>query len=299
MRVNALARAGTESVIGFEWGASTEEISIGKDVLELVSSAMYVDPMTIYREYVQNAADAIDEARELGILEKDAPGCVEISIDSTTRTVRLRDNGTGVPSELFARRLASLGASHKRGLSSRGFRGVGRLAGLAYCQELIFRSRAKGEREVSELRWDCRQLKSALRSSDRHTDLRALVHNVVTVRRVSAHGEPAHFFDVLLKGVIRDKNDRLLSSQAVGDYLSQVAPVPFSEECPCGREIAAAIASQVSLANLRLTVSGLERPICRPHRAHIDMGDGAVSCGSAPRIDPYRHQARPAAQAVE
>jgi molecular chaperone HtpG len=277
MRANALARAGAETVIGSEWGASTGEISIGKDVLELVSSAMYVDPMTIYREYVQNAADAIDEARELGILDKDAPGCVDISIDSAARTVRLRDNGTGVPSEHFARRLTSLGASPKRSLSSRGFRGVGRLAGLAYCQELIFRSRAKGEREVSELRWDCRRLKSALRSSDERTDLRALVRDVVSVRRVSAHGEPAHFFDVLLKGVIRDKNDRLLSPQAVGDYLSQVAPVPFSEKCPCGSEIAAAIASQVLLANLHLTVSGLESPICRPHRAHIDMGDGGVS----------------------
>ena len=47
MRANALARAGAETVIGSEWSASTEEISIGKDVLELVSSAMYVDPITI------------------------------------------------------------------------------------------------------------------------------------------------------------------------------------------------------------------------------------------------------------
>lgn len=40
-----------------------DRIVIGKDVLELVSSAMYVDPLTIYREYVQNAADSIDEAQ--------------------------------------------------------------------------------------------------------------------------------------------------------------------------------------------------------------------------------------------
>lgn len=33
------------------------EIVVGKDILELVSSAMYVDPLTIYREYIQNAAD--------------------------------------------------------------------------------------------------------------------------------------------------------------------------------------------------------------------------------------------------
>ena len=43
------------------------DITIGPDILELLSSAMYVDPMTIYREYVQNAADAVDAARHSGI----------------------------------------------------------------------------------------------------------------------------------------------------------------------------------------------------------------------------------------
>ena len=39
-----------------------EEIIIGKDILELLSNAMYVEPLTIYREYLQNSADSIDDA---------------------------------------------------------------------------------------------------------------------------------------------------------------------------------------------------------------------------------------------
>ena len=35
-------------------------VIVGKDILELLSSSMYLDPITIYREYVQNSADAID-----------------------------------------------------------------------------------------------------------------------------------------------------------------------------------------------------------------------------------------------
>ena len=50
------------------WQNLASEIVIGKDILELLSSSMYVDPMTIYREYVQNAADSIDEARGTGEL---------------------------------------------------------------------------------------------------------------------------------------------------------------------------------------------------------------------------------------
>jgi hypothetical protein len=115
-----------------EWIAPRDPIVIGKDVLELLSSSMYVDPMTIYREYVQNAADAID----LGRVED---GRVDIQIDPNERRIRIRDNGAGVPSEQFASRLINLGASAKRGTSARGFRGVGRLAGLGYCQELPHR----------------------------------------------------------------------------------------------------------------------------------------------------------------
>ena len=42
-------------------------VIVGKDLLELLSSTMYVDPLTIYREFIQNATDAIDKADEEGL----------------------------------------------------------------------------------------------------------------------------------------------------------------------------------------------------------------------------------------
>jgi hypothetical protein len=44
----------------------SDPVVVGKDILELLSSAMYVDPLSIFREYIQNAADSLDEATELG-----------------------------------------------------------------------------------------------------------------------------------------------------------------------------------------------------------------------------------------
>ena len=127
------------------WQKHAEKVVVGKDILELLSSSMYLDPMTIYREYVQNAADSIDDARTRGLLKSREEGVIDIACDATSRTIRILDNGTGIPSRSFIRRLTSFGASAKRGSTARGFRGVGRLAGLGYCQELIFRSRATGE----------------------------------------------------------------------------------------------------------------------------------------------------------
>jgi len=84
---------------------SADDVFVGKDVLELLSSAMYIDPMTVYREYIQNAADAVDEAYRKGVLPAGKPGRVEIVFDAATRSVRIRDNGIGIGGRNFLRRL--------------------------------------------------------------------------------------------------------------------------------------------------------------------------------------------------
>lgn len=261
------------SVDGASWSPPAQEIVVGKDVLELLSTSMYLDALTIYREYTQNAADAIDQAREQGSLGQSDPGNVSITIDSIARSIRIRDNGTGIAWRHFAERLSNLGASTKRGTPARGFRGVGRLAGLGYCQELIFRSRTTGESSVSELRWDCRALKSALRSSTQERHLVALVQEIVSVRRGPLQGYPERFFEVELKGVIRHRDDRLLNPVAVGDYLSQVSPVPFSPDFKFGAEITAALRPHVRLGELDIRINGTERPLYRPHRNAIPLNE--------------------------
>ena len=247
---------------------------VGKDVLELLSTSMYVDAMTIYREYVQNAADAIDEARDKGLIQYQGAGKVEITIDAASRSIRIQDNGTGIAWPAFAERLSNLGSSAKRGTAARGFRGVGRLAGLGYCQELIFRSRVDGDSQVSELRWDCRALKAALRSA-RHTQpIATLIQDIMSVRRIPAERQPKRFFEVELRSVVRHRNDRLLSPVAVAEYLAQVAPVPFSPEFTFGEEIVAALRPHVRLGDLEIRINGAEQPLYRPHRNRVEVGEG-------------------------
>jgi hypothetical protein len=256
-----------------EWVPLADSVVLGKDVLELLSTSMYVDPMTIYREYVQNAVDAVDEARNAGLIGEEEKGSITVHVDATTRTVRIRDNGIGVPWREFGSRLSALGGSRKRGTGARGFRGVGRLAGLGYCQELVFRSRVSEENLISEMRWDCRRLNAALRATDFEGDLADIVRHAVTVRRVKAEDHRERFFEVELRGVIRHRNDRLLSVQEIANYLSQVAPVPFHPEFALGAEISAALAQRVRLGSIELTVNGLDGAVYRPHRDKFATGE--------------------------
>jgi hypothetical protein len=255
-------------------GASfPDDIVIGKDILELVSTAMYIDPLTIYREYVQNAADSIDEAKADGVMGPDETGRVDISIDLANRSVTIRDNGAGVPNEDFSGRLTALGGSRKRGTAARGFRGVGRLAGLGYCQELVFRSRSGVDERVHELRWDCRLFKKLLADHSFDGGVRELVRRVATVTELDDGGDwPAHFCEVELVKPVRIGNDILLNAEAIARYLSQVAPVPFSPEFGFGAAIRDRLAQHMKLGEIDIHIDG-QGPLYRPYRNEYRYGE--------------------------
>ncbi len=249
---------------------------IGKDVLELLSTAMYVDPLTIYREYVQNAADAIDDARAAGLLRADE-GAIAITIDPTTRTITIRDNGVGITADAFQAILTAIGASSKRGTGARGFRGVGRLSGLAYARELTFRASAAGETHAHALTWDCRALRSVLRDFDDRRELPEIVGAITAVEETSEVPAEEHFFEVTLTGVPRIGDDRLLSPAAVSDYLAQVAPVPMAPQFTLAADVDAQLGSLSDIRRLAITVNG-EAPLTRPFADEMPVDAGRPLC---------------------
>ena len=235
---------------------------VGKDVLELLSSAMYIEPLTIYREYIQNAADAIDEASLAGFYSKAVPPAIEISVDPALRLAKIRDNGVAVAAKTFERTLTAIGGSKKRGTAARGFRGVGRLAGLGYCQTLVMRSKAKDDEEVSELHWDCKRLKELLRDP-KDASLSQIVSEIVTVETSPAEGHRSHYFEVELRDLIRYKNDALLNDATVMDYLGQVGPVPFSPKFSFGPRIQQFLGEFNAWKTYNILLNG--KPVFRPY----------------------------------
>src|SRR6266496_200870 len=105
-------------------------VTIGKDTLELLSSGMYIEPLSIYREYVQNAADSLDEAAALGLQLARSGGSIEITMNPSERWIKLRDQGVGIRESSFTKTLTTIGSSKKRRMAARGFRGIARLASL-------------------------------------------------------------------------------------------------------------------------------------------------------------------------
>ena len=124
------------------------ELIIGKYTLESLTNGMYASPLDMYREYVQNAVDSLDEAATYNVISPDKLS-IDITIDAENHDIKIRDNGVGIPAEYAPETLLDIGNSQKNRMTSRGFRGIGRLAGLSYCDKLIFKTSIMGEETAS------------------------------------------------------------------------------------------------------------------------------------------------------
>lgn len=203
---------------------------IGRQLFDVITSGMYDNPLMVFREYLQNAVDSIDRGIQIGCLTlEDAQ--IQITLSGQNRTITIFDNGPGLPNGTAHTILKSLGCSPKEGSSQRGFRGIGRLGGLAYCAELIFETRESKGEKVAVLSWDRSTFESIASDTSRLVSLIETIEKVSTPSfRDATEDEPEHFFKVTLKNVQRFHSDILMNLKVVQDYISQVAPVPYNAE---------------------------------------------------------------------
>lgn len=198
---------------------------IGKDVIESLTLGMYEDCRFIYREYIQNAADAVDKALEFSLLEK-GEDAIHITIATEQRKIIIFDNATGIERDNVMKVLRNIAHSTKKRGEDKGFRGIGRLGGLGYCSKLIFETSYYGEPYKSIMTWDAELLKSII--NDRNNSEEAVqVLDRVTKLDSEQENVDAHYFRVIMEDVT---SDELLDVRSVTDYLSMVAPVDISSQ---------------------------------------------------------------------
>lgn len=199
---------------------------VGKDLLEQLMFSLYPDAETIYREYLQNACDSINEAAELGIIEK-KDGHVSINIDKYHHTITIEDNGTGIKADEAEMTLKYIAHSKKKKESAAGFYGIGRLVGGGYCKQLLFFTSAQGENVASEMFFDMDQIRDILEDEEDNSSASEVIHRVTTFRNDIAEEPQKHYFKVVLKDILPDYHDVLLDEDKINAYLMQVAPIPY------------------------------------------------------------------------
>lgn len=202
---------------------------IGRQLFDVITAGMYDNPLMIYREYVQNSVDAIDLAVASGVLTHHEAR-VDIQIDRSSRSIVVEDNGLGLINDSAHKILVSLGCSPKESTGQRGFRGIGRLGGLAYCERLVFETRSKANEDVAVVSWD----KGRFEALSAENRLIGLEETLLAVSRCDfrtpTEQDPEHFFRVKMEKVTDFHSDDLMSLKKVNAYLAQVGPVPYDHK---------------------------------------------------------------------
>lgn len=241
-------------------------IVIGKHTLESLTSGMYSDPYVVFREYIQNSVDSIDDAIRAGVMTLGTERIV-VRLAPTENQITISDNGLGIPASEVEKTLISIGNSKKSSEKSRGFRGIGRLSALSYCKKLTFTTSFKGETVAKQIVIDASKLSEVL-ADNTQTDVTMIdVLESVYTTLTKFEKEDAHYFSVQLDGV--DANSRLLSYADVEDYLTQNAPAPYSPEFVWGKEIVKRLQNEgmwISSYNISLEYGTSSKPIYKPYR---------------------------------
>lgn len=201
-----------------------ENIQIGKYTLESLTTGMYSDPKIIYREYIQNSVDSLEEAVRQNIIEANSMR-IDIIVDDEASFISIRDNGIGIPSASAVSTLMNIGSSSKRHSNNRGFRGIGRLGGMSYCGQLVFTTSAENESIKTIITFDCAKLRKLLVPGENEEMDLATVLDTVTQIKEEKEKKEKHYFTVEMFDVSNFSD--LLNIESVKSYISQVAPLPY------------------------------------------------------------------------
>ena len=104
---------------------------VGAEILSIITESLYDNPIVVFREYVQNSIDSIFNTLDY------SKKC-EVKIWNSGNDLFFLDNGKGIDKNNFQSEMIKIGASKKRKQENLGYKGIGRLSGVPYCEELLF-----------------------------------------------------------------------------------------------------------------------------------------------------------------
>jgi len=205
--------------------------SFGAFVLESLTLGMYGESRNAIREYVQNSFDSLQQAVHEKLI-KSADVRVEVTLAQDRNSLTIRDNGTGLGVENAVEVLAAVGASNKDYRRNAGFRGIGRLAGIVFCDRLIFTTKAAGQKQQTVVLFKAKELRDKLApESNNPEDAAETLQSCVEASVEDVTNADSHFFEVRMSGFYNPPPE-CQDMATLKSFLSQVSPLPYDPTFP-------------------------------------------------------------------
>lgn len=204
-----------------------KSVIIGRNLLETITSALYENPIILFREYVQNSLDAYNFAISEGKKKKLDDFCVSINIDKDNEIIKIVDNGYAIyTDEKFHEDMLGFGNSNKNDRSKYiGFRGIGRISALPFCESLTFISKATDSDHRNICIWNGADYVKLL-NSDYDGTFQDVVQKIVQITS-EPDNTTDHYFHVIIKGFKLELID-VLESNTFKNNLIKMLPLKYN-----------------------------------------------------------------------
>ena len=183
---------------------------VGGRLIETLTAALYSEPIILFREYVQNSVDSF-HANHTNLSREDFS--VHITIDKISRKIVITDNGFGIAKENFLSEMQSISSSSKNEKENQiGFKGIGRLSGLPFCKELIFKNKPDENSDVQTFTWNSEEYKRLLNLNPSES-LENCISKITNAPTIENENRKGHFFSVELHSCTNELWDILFTDE--------------------------------------------------------------------------------------
>lgn len=213
--------------------------TVGASILNIITESLYDKPIVVFREYVQNSADSL-----ASVINESNKSSLCSCIWTHSENLYFLDNGKGIKQDEFLSKMESIAFSVKDKTTQMGYKGIGRLSGISFCNKLRFINIVDYNNSIfQEYVIDCKKYYD-IQKSDKYNELSfselmsqiGSLNDTITIQIDAILNDHKSMFSNRNTGflVILEKLTPVLqlviSDKAFEDDLCWLLPVPFSKE---------------------------------------------------------------------
>ncbi len=214
----------------------TREELVYAPAIVILADDLYPRKLEIVREYIQNASDALDAfSRIASHIGDDTKPQIKISVQG--KSLLIFDNGIGMDVEDVSK-LKRIAYSEKREGQEAGYKGIGRLAGIAVANKLMMSSTCYGDPKLHKFEFRAGDLHQDI-ADNRKKGVQEPASTVINRHTsiTTLDTDPTDHFTIVELRDIDDRHADLLDPIVLRRFIGDIGPVGFAPDFFWGNRI--------------------------------------------------------------
>jgi hypothetical protein len=242
----------------------------------ILSNELYPRKLEIVREYIQNASDALDSFRRIAEHIDDSTS-LQIKMSIQGKSLLIWDNGIGMDSEEIEK-LRRVAYSEKKAGEEAGYKGIGRLAGIAVANKLVISSTSYGDSQLHKFEFWARDFREDIASKKRdgqQEPASVVINRHTTIATFDV--DPREHYTMVELREIDDDHSELLDPAQLRELIGDIAPVGFAPDFAYGERLTAKLMEHVPDYSPKTvwlsTARGDRAQIYKPYRDTMTLAE--------------------------